>query len=185
MPKICRVEVARKQYATFLAKLPDDTDIQKIRNQPNYQPILDIANQLSLKWKENAWDDPEIIDIEETELKDDESLMHGVKATINSESDRLLKICAQLGVIIRSLVAFSEEEIIYNGLVVCYGALLKIDIYPDLYKIIGNQYGGDGVKTFAVPDLRIPITIPKDNTFVPLVPNYHYYIKATKAQWEV
>jgi microcystin-dependent protein len=36
----------------------------------------------------------------------------------------------------------------------CDGSLLPISNYPALYNLIGTTYGGDGVNTFAVPDLR-------------------------------
>ncbi len=36
----------------------------------------------------------------------------------------------------------------------CNGQILKIDYYPQLHYIIGNRFGGDGKKTFALPDLR-------------------------------
>ena len=38
----------------------------------------------------------------------------------------------------------------------CDGKLLPIgnNDYTALFAILGNTYGGDGVKTFAVPDLR-------------------------------
>ncbi len=41
----------------------------------------------------------------------------------------------------------------------CDGALLSISAYQPLYSLLGTTYGGDGVTTFAVPDLRgrIPI----------------------------
>lgn len=40
------------------------------------------------------------------------------------------------------------------GWIPCDGALLQIRAYQALYSLIGKQYGGDGVTTFAVPDLR-------------------------------
>lgn len=36
----------------------------------------------------------------------------------------------------------------------CDGSLLKISDYQPLYALIGTRYGGDGVNTFGVPDLR-------------------------------
>jgi microcystin-dependent protein len=36
----------------------------------------------------------------------------------------------------------------------CDGKLLSISQYPHLFAIIGIIYGGDGKKTFALPDLR-------------------------------
>ncbi|MEA3050977.1 MAG: hypothetical protein QOG84_2813 [Sphingomonadales bacterium] len=34
------------------------------------------------------------------------------------------------------------------------GSVLQIADFPDLHSVIGNLFGGDGVTTFAVPDLR-------------------------------
>ncbi len=36
----------------------------------------------------------------------------------------------------------------------CEGQLLSISNYQVLYTVIGTMYGGDGVNTFALPDLR-------------------------------
>lgn len=36
----------------------------------------------------------------------------------------------------------------------CDGQILKIQIYTALFSILGTTYGGDGVTTFALPDLR-------------------------------
>jgi microcystin-dependent protein len=45
------------------------------------------------------------------------------------------------------------------GWMVCDGQELLVSDYPDLFGVVGTAYGGDGVDTFAVPDLRgrIPI----------------------------
>ena len=45
------------------------------------------------------------------------------------------------------------------GWAVCNGALLAISQYDALYALIGTTYGGDGVTTFGLPDLRgrVPI----------------------------
>jgi microcystin-dependent protein len=40
------------------------------------------------------------------------------------------------------------------GWAICDGGLLPISEYSPLYTLIGTTYGGDGVNTFAVPDLR-------------------------------
>ncbi|MGJ1286538.1 phage tail protein [Sphingobacterium spiritivorum] len=40
------------------------------------------------------------------------------------------------------------------GWMFCDGTLLSISYYQALYAIIGTTYGGDGVTTFGVPDLR-------------------------------
>ena len=36
----------------------------------------------------------------------------------------------------------------------CDGQLLAIQDYDALFSLIGTTYGGDGITTFAVPDLR-------------------------------
>ncbi len=36
----------------------------------------------------------------------------------------------------------------------CWGQLLQVDQYSTLYALIGTQFGGDGINTFGVPDLR-------------------------------
>lgn len=45
------------------------------------------------------------------------------------------------------------------GWAFCNGQILSISEYEALYSLIGTTYGGDGVQTFALPDLRgrIPI----------------------------
>lgn len=46
-----------------------------------------------------------------------------------------------------------------SGWVACNGQSLSIQSYNALYALIGTTYGGDGVSTFNVPDLRgrVPI----------------------------
>lgn len=39
----------------------------------------------------------------------------------------------------------------------CHGQLLPISQNPALFSLLGNNFGGDGKTTFAIPDLR-----PKD-----------------------
>jgi microcystin-dependent protein len=41
-----------------------------------------------------------------------------------------------------------------EGMMFCDGTLLEISHHPALYSLVGTYYGGDGVKTFALPDLR-------------------------------
>ncbi len=36
----------------------------------------------------------------------------------------------------------------------CDGAILEIQKYQALFSLVGIQFGGDGMKTFALPDLR-------------------------------
>src|SRR5262249_34198437 len=53
-------------------------------------------------------------------------------------------------------VAFSKVP---DGWVACNGQLLQISQNPALFQLLGTTYGGDGIHTFAVPNLlgRVPI----------------------------
>jgi microcystin-dependent protein len=44
----------------------------------------------------------------------------------------------------------------------CEGQILSISQYETLFSVIGAFYGGDGVSTFAVPDLRGRIPLHQD-----------------------
>jgi microcystin-dependent protein len=46
-----------------------------------------------------------------------------------------------------------------EGWFLCDGSLKPISQYEALYALIGTTYGGDGVSTFAVPDLRGRVTV--------------------------
>lgn len=46
-----------------------------------------------------------------------------------------------------------------EGWLLCDGALLQIDQHEELFEAIGTLYGGDGINTFAVPDLRARIIV--------------------------
>jgi microcystin-dependent protein len=41
-----------------------------------------------------------------------------------------------------------------RGWVLCDGSIASIQLYPELFLIIGTTYGGDGVTTFGLPDVR-------------------------------
>lgn len=41
-----------------------------------------------------------------------------------------------------------------QGWMSCEGQLLQIQAYAALFSLIGNTYGGDGMSTFAVPNLK-------------------------------
>jgi microcystin-dependent protein len=41
----------------------------------------------------------------------------------------------------------------------CDGALLDISAYGALYSLLGKTYGGDGLSTFALPDLRASVPV--------------------------
>jgi microcystin-dependent protein len=46
------------------------------------------------------------------------------------------------------------------GWLFCHGQILSIASYDTLFNLIGTTYGGDGVTTFALPDLRgrVPVS---------------------------
>lgn len=41
-----------------------------------------------------------------------------------------------------------------EGWALCDGRLMNINTHVALYSVIGTQFGGDGVRTYALPDLR-------------------------------
>jgi microcystin-dependent protein len=41
-----------------------------------------------------------------------------------------------------------------RGWALCDGSLLETNQYPELFFLISNKFGGNGVNTFALPDLR-------------------------------
>jgi microcystin-dependent protein len=45
-----------------------------------------------------------------------------------------------------------------TGWLLCDGTIYNVVDYPRLFAVIINAYGGDGVTTFAVPDLRARVT---------------------------
>ncbi len=54
------------------------------------------------------------------------------------------------------LVGFNFAPV---GWAACNGQLMQIAQYSALYNLIGTTYGGDGVNTFALPDLRSRIPV--------------------------
>jgi hypothetical protein len=40
-----------------------------------------------------------------------------------------------------------------NGHLICNGALLRVDAYPELFSVVGNAYGGTPGLSFRLPDL--------------------------------
>ena len=46
----------------------------------------------------------------------------------------------------------------------CDGRLLKISRFQAAYSLLGTTYGGDGITTFAVPDLRGRATAGADES---------------------
>nr|PZN27469.1 MAG: phage tail protein [Pseudomonadota bacterium] len=50
------------------------------------------------------------------------------------------------------------------GWAFCEGQVLSIAEYSELFSVLGNAYGGDGVTTFALPDMRGRIPIHQSPT---------------------
>lgn len=53
-----------------------------------------------------------------------------------------------------------------QGWMFCEGQLLPISENETLFQLIGTTYGGDGLSTFALPDLRSRIPIHQGNSFI-------------------
>lgn len=60
----------------------------------------------------------------------------------------------------------------------CDGTLMPINQYQALYSLLGTQYGGDGINTFGLPDLRsrVPVGAYSSGSNIPLT---HYALGQT------
>ena len=65
-----------------------------------------------------------------------------------------------------SIMQFAAYSSTPLGFLACEGQVLNIVDYPDLFATIGDTFGGDGVTTFALPDLR-GRTIVGDSAAIP------------------
>jgi microcystin-dependent protein len=54
-----------------------------------------------------------------------------------------------------------------RGWALCDGRLVSVEEYPVLFALIGATYGGDGVTTFGLPDLRGRLPVGADVARVP------------------
>jgi microcystin-dependent protein len=51
-------------------------------------------------------------------------------------------------------VAYVPKYVPPRDWATCDGQLLKINNHAALYSLLGDKFGGDGITTFALPDLR-------------------------------
>lgn len=71
-----------------------------------------------------------------------------------------------------------------QGWAICDGSLLPIQKYQTLFSLIGTTYGGDGVKSFSLPDLKgkIPVHKSLPNSLPNSLPSINVGVKfGTKA----
>lgn len=54
------------------------------------------------------------------------------------------------------------------GWVAADGSLLNVQQFPVLFAVVGTTYGGDGVNTFAVPDMRGRIPLHRNTATLPI-----------------
>lgn len=54
----------------------------------------------------------------------------------------------------------------------CDGRLLNISQYDVLYSLLGNQFGGDGINTFALPNLLGTEPMPGMNFYIATAGDY-------------
>jgi microcystin-dependent protein len=58
---------------------------------------------------------------------------------------------------------FTATTVVVDDWTPCNGQLLSVSAYPDLFSVISNTFGGDGITAFALPDLRGRIPIGSAN----------------------
>lgn len=54
-----------------------------------------------------------------------------------------------------------------RGWAFCDGQTLLIQQYPAVFSLLGTKYGGDGIKTFALPDLRGRVAVHSGGAYNP------------------
>ena len=61
----------------------------------------------------------------------------------------------------------ATQRFIPSGWTVCYGQLMSISQYEALYAVMGKTFGGDGITTFGLPDMRgrVPVGVGKSPKF--------------------
>jgi microcystin-dependent protein len=62
-------------------------------------------------------------------------------------------------------IRLAASDRIPSGWAACDGQVLSISEHRALYEVIGNRYGGDGRRTFALPDLRGRVAIHADESY--------------------
>jgi microcystin-dependent protein len=62
-------------------------------------------------------------------------------------------------------VAFDIEP---QGWLKCDGRALAISQYGSLFALIGNRFGGDGITSFSIPDLRSRLIVGANSSSLPL-----------------
>jgi len=68
-------------------------------------------------------------------------------------------ICSYASATLGSIIMWPGTVTPSGQWLFCQGQLLEIANYPELFNILGTNYGGDGNITFAIPDLRGRTTI--------------------------
>lgn len=53
-----------------------------------------------------------------------------------------------------------------SGFYLCNGQLLAVEQEPTLYSLLGTQFGGDGINTFALPNLQGAEPLPGIRFFI-------------------
>jgi Phage Tail Collar Domain len=68
-----------------------------------------------------------------------------------------------------SEVIFLAANFCPRGTLPANGALLPIEQYQVLFSLIGTRYGGDGVRTFALPNVELATKSPGAPPLTPCV----------------
>lgn len=63
------------------------------------------------------------------------------------------------------LLAYNNSDRVPRGWALCNGQLLPINQNQALFSILGTVYGGDGITSFALPDLRGRVPVHVSGTF--------------------
>jgi microcystin-dependent protein len=62
-------------------------------------------------------------------------------------------------------IRLAASDRVPAGWAACDGQVLPIDEHRALFDVIGNLYGGDGRRTFALPDMRGRVALHADESY--------------------
>lgn len=69
-----------------------------------------------------------------------------------------------------------------EGWIFCHGQLLSIEKYGNLFRLIGNTFGGNGTTHFALPDLRGRAVLGRSDRYPLGAKGGHESVTLTEAQ---
>ena len=127
------------EFSALLGKVPTTQQLRELGYYPLVNPYSDSALVGEL-----------LVDTGNAQVGETYSVTYSVNPDL---LDRLRSVIYYERGLVGKVSLFARETA-PQGFLVCDGTVLNAEDYPALFQAIGGVFGGDGVATFAVPDLR-------------------------------